>query len=220
MRTLTVLVALLMALPALVPAQQPAQSAEALAKALQQRYERIRDFTADFTQVYRGGTLRTQTREQGTVSVRKPGMMRWTYTKPDKKEFVSDGRKLYMYYPSDKQVFVSDVPADDQASTGAMFLAGRGEVTRDFTASRVDKPGAATVSLKLTPRKPQPEYQYLVVDLDAATLQIRGLTTLDRLGGENTLAFANLKENTGVAEKEFVFRIPRGVTVTANAPSR
>src|SRR5688572_23336860 len=134
MRTLTVLVALLMALPALVPAQQPAQSAEALAKALQQRYERIRDFTADFTQVYRGGTLRTQAREQGTVSVRKPGMMRWTYTKPDKKEFVSDGRKLYMYYPSDKQVFVSDVPADDQASTGAMFLAGRGEVTRDFTA--------------------------------------------------------------------------------------
>jgi outer membrane lipoprotein-sorting protein len=69
------------------------------------------------------------------------------------------------------------------------------------------------VALKLTPRKPEPEYEYLVVTVDPATLQIRALTTRDRQGGESTLTFSNLKENRGIPDKEFAFRIPRGVDV-------
>ena len=193
---------------------------EDLAKALQLRYERIRDFSASFTQTYRGGTLRTQAREQGTVSVKKPGMMRWIYTQPEKKEIVSDGRKLYLYYPSEKQVIVSDVPADTEASTGAMFLAGKGDLGRDFTAAAAESVVAGGVAIKLTPRRSQPDYEHLVIAIDPASLQIRALTTVDRLGGENTLTFTNLKENTGVSEKEFMFRIPGGVTVATNDSAR
>ena len=200
-------------------AQAASRSPEALAKALQQRYERIRDFTADFVQLYRGGVLRTQAREQGTVAVRKPGMMRWLYTQPVRKEIVSDGRKLYMYFPSEKDVVVSDIPAGDDASTGAMFLAGRGDVSRDFTATPAEAVSGG-VALKLTPRKPQPDYKHLVIELDPATLQIRALTTIDQLGGENAISFSNLKENTGISEKEFVFRMPRGVKVRTNDQSR
>ena len=196
-------------------AAQPA-TPDGLARALQLRYERIRDFSASFTQTYRGGTLRTQAREQGTVSVKKPGMMRWVYTQPEKKEIVSDGRKLYLYYPADKQVIVSDVPADSEASTGAMFLAGKGDLGRDFTAAPAESVVAGGVAIKLTPRRPQPDYEHLVIAIDPASLQIRALTTQDRLGGENTLTFTNLKENTGVSEKEFMFRIPGGVTVATN----
>src|SRR6185436_20856678 len=83
-------------------AAQARPSPDALARSLQQRYEGIRDFSADFTHTYRGGALRTQTREQGTVSVKKPGRMRWIYVKPEKKEFVSDGQKIYSYIPQDK----------------------------------------------------------------------------------------------------------------------
>ena len=57
----------------------------ALAKALQARYQTVRDFTADFVQTYRGGVLRTETRERGTVAVKKPGRMRWIYTEPGAK---------------------------------------------------------------------------------------------------------------------------------------
>ena len=70
-----------------------------------------------------------------------------------------------------------------------------------------------TAALKLTPRREEPEYEYLVVALDPATLQIRGLTKRDRQGGDSTLIFSNLKENRGISDKEFAFRIPRGVDV-------
>jgi outer membrane lipoprotein carrier protein len=201
---------------ALVPAIAAAQqrpAPEALAKSLQQRYQGIQDFSADFVQSYRGGVLRTQTRERGTVTVKKPGRMRWVYTQPERKEFVADGTKVYSYIPQDKQVIVSDVPADDQATTPALFLAGKGDISRDFTASYAEAAAPGTVALKLTPRRSEPEYEYLIVAIDPATLQIRALTTRDRQGGESTLTFSNLKENRGISDKEFAFRIPRGVDV-------
>ncbi|MBI4266095.1 MAG: outer membrane lipoprotein chaperone LolA [Acidobacteria bacterium] len=196
-----------------VPAAQSRYPADDLARSLQQRYRYIQDFSADFTQTYRGGVLRTQTTERGTVAVKKPGLMRWIYTSPERKEFVSDGRKIYFYTPQDRQVQVMDVPPEDQATTPDLFLAGKGDIVRDFTAAYADTAPAGTVALKLTPRRPQPEYEYLIVALDPTSLQIRGLTTRDRQGGESTLTFTNLKENTGLSDKDFAFRIPRGVDV-------
>ena len=211
--------AMLMATSVLV-AGQSRPSADALARSLQQRYQGIRDFSADFTHTYRGGALRTQTREQGTVSVKKPGRMRWLYTKPEKKEFVSDGRKIYSYIPQDRQVIVSNVPSDDEATTPALFLAGKGDISRDFTAAYIDSTTPGAVALKLTPRRSEPDYEYLVIAVDPATLQIRALTTRDRQGGESTLTFANLKENQGISDNEFTFRIPRGVDVTMTDGTR
>lgn len=192
---------------------QPADSPETVARALQKRYDGVRDFSADFAHTYRGGVLRTETREQGTVVIKKPGMMRWTYVKPERKEFVSDGRKVYSYIPDDKQVIVSDVPREDAATSPAMFLAGKGDIVRDFTSAFDGTPPAGSIALKLTPRKTEPEYDYLVVTVDAKSLQLRGLTTKDRQGGLSALTFINLKENTGISDKEFAFRIPRGVDV-------
>lgn len=186
---------------------------EALARSLQQRYQGVKDFSADFVHNYRGGALKTQTQERGKVTVKKPSRMHWTYTAPEKKEFVSDGVKIYSYIPEDKQVIVTDVPADDQATTPALFLAGKGDIVRDFSASYVEPTIPGTVALKLTPRRSEPDYEYLIVAVDPATLRIRALTTKDRQGGESTLVFNNLKENQGISDKEFAFRIPRGVDV-------
>src|SRR5437868_5992643 len=69
---------------------QTRQAPDALARALQQRYQGVRDFSADFTHTYRGGVLRTQASEHGTVVIKKPSRMRWVYTGPERKEFVSD----------------------------------------------------------------------------------------------------------------------------------
>lgn len=211
---LVLLVALLGA-PAYLHAQAK-PTADALAKSLQQRYQGIADFTADFSQSYRGGVLRTQTVEQGTVSVKKPGRMRWVYTKPEKKEFVSNGQKMYLYIPQDRQVVVSDVNTD-ASSTSSLFLAGKGDISRDFTAAYIDSPLQGTLALKLTPRRRQPDYDYLVVAIDPVSLQIRGLVTRDAQGGDSTLTFTNLKENQRISDKVFDFRIPRGVDVVNNA---
>ena len=184
-----------------------------LATSLQRRYQLIRDFSADFVQTYRGGVLRTQTAERGTVAIKKPGMMRWLYTNPERKEFVSDGRKIYFYTPQDKQVQVMDVPAATDATTPALFLAGRGDIARDFMASYIDPAPQGTLALKLTPRRSEPDYEYLIVAVDPTSLQIRSLTTRDHQGGDSTLTFSNLKENIGLTDKDFAFRIPRGVNV-------
>lgn len=193
---------------------------ELLARALQQRYQGIHDFSATFVHAYRGGVLRTQTTERGTVVIKKPGLMRWLYTNPERKEFVSDGRTVYAYIPSDKQVMVTTLPPDDQATTPALFLAGKGDIARDFTAAYAESPVPSATALKLTPRRAEPEYEYLIVAMDPVTLQIRALTTRDRQGGDSTLTFANLKENQGISDKEFVFRIPSGVDVITDGKSR
>src|SRR6185436_11845436 len=148
------------------PVAQTQPAADALARSLQQRYQGVRDFSASFVHTYRGGVLRTQTKEQGTVSVKKPGMMRWIYTAPEKKEFVSDGAKVYSYIPQDKQVIVSPVPPDSQATSPALFLAGKGDMARDFTPSYTTSPVPGAVALKLVPRRAEPEYEFLVVVVD------------------------------------------------------
>ena len=195
-------------------AAQTQQPPDTLARELQARYQSIRDFSADFVQSYRAGVLKTQSQELGTVAIKKPGKMRWTYTKPLRKELVSDGVKLYWYVPEDKQVIERDVST--QASTPDLFLSGRGDIARDFTASYADTTVQGTVALKLVPRKNEPEYQYLVVALDPRTLQIRALTTRDHQGGESTLTFSNMKENRGLSDRDFVFRRPSGVTVVTD----
>jgi outer membrane lipoprotein carrier protein len=193
-------------------------SPEALAKSVQQRYAGIRDFSADFVHVYRGGALRKQATERGTVAVKKPGKMRWVYSEPEKKEFVSDGVKIYSYIPQDRQVIVSSVPQGDDATTAVMFLAGKGDVARDFTATYPQSvpegvAPAGAIALNLVPRRSERDYDRLILFLDPATLQIRALTTNDRQGGESTFTFNNMKENKGLADKDFAFRIPRGVDV-------
>lgn len=219
MRAFTRIAVVLLLVPGLVRAQsRPA--ADTLAASLQSRYQGIKDFTADFVHTYRGGVLRTQTQERGTVMVKRPGRMRWVYSAPERKEFVADGRKIYAYIPEDRQVIVSVVPADDQATTPALFLAGKGDISRDFTAAYADSPDPGTVSLKLTPRKEEPEYEYLIVTIDPVTLQIRALTTRDRQGGDSTLTFSNLQENRGLADKVFAFLIPRGVEVITDGTSK
>ena len=213
---------LALVLAAMVAAAPADQTASELAAALQKKIDGVKDFSTDFTHAYQGGVLRKQITERGRLIVKKPGKMRWDYTAPEPKQFVSDGVKMYSYLPQDKQVTVASVPPEDQAATPALFLAGKGSLTRDFTASLVDAPAgmpAGTRGLKLVPKARQPDYDWLMLVVDPGTLAIRGLQTVDAQGGTSTFFFTNLKENVGIADKEFAFKIPRGVDVIS-APSR
>jgi outer membrane lipoprotein carrier protein len=203
-------------------AQQQAPAAE-LAQALQKKYNSIRDFSADFVHTYKGGALRKQITEKGRLLIKKPGKMRWDYTAPEAKQFISDGVKVYSYLPADKQVIVGTVPADDSASTPALFLTGKGDLTRDFTASIGEAPAGSapgTQALKLVPRKPQPDYDWLILLVEPGTLALKGMVTADAQGGTSVFSFTNLKENVGLAEKEFTFRMPRGVDVITDSGGR
>ena len=200
------------------PARPPAQE---VAAALQKKYDAIRDFTADFVHGSEGGILRKKQSEQGFVQVKKPGKMRWDYRVPEPKVFVSDGRRIYLYVPADNQVIVSAVPDEDQATTAVLFLVGKGNLTRDFTVSYADGGGPDSYSLRLQPKLPERDYDWLQIVVDRRTLQIRSLSAADSQGGRSTFQFSSFKENVGLSDKTFTFKIPRGADVTTNgAPSR
>jgi outer membrane lipoprotein carrier protein len=184
-----------------------------MAAALQARYHRIKDFSASFTQVYEGGVLRRKAVESGTVYVKKPGRMRWDYTSPQTKLFVSDGKTMYMYFPEDRQVMTSPMPEQDEATSAVLFLMGKGDVTRDFTARWADGGQPDEYALRLDPLIHQADYDWLEVTASRETLQIRTLTAGDAQGGRSVFTFTNFKENTGLADKLFQFSIPRGTEV-------
>ena len=195
-------------------------SAAQLTQSLQLKYDSIKDFSADFVHTYQGGVLRKLLTERGHVLIKKPGKMRWDYLAPEKKLFVSDGVKIYSYVPEDNQVIVSAVPEGDRAGAPVLFLAGKGNLTRDFKPEIVDVPAgfpSQTRAVKLVPKVPQPDYDALILVVDQQSLMLRGIVTIDAQGGRSAIAFANLKENVGTPDKMFAFSIPRGAEVISDA---
>src|SRR5262245_15604854 len=219
-RRCSIIVAALAALAPVRPMTATEPTAAEFAQALQKKYDAIKDFSADFVHAYEGGALHKKVTERGRLFIKKPGKMRWEYTTPEEKLFVSDGIKMYSYLPADKQVIVSTIPREDEATTPTLFLAGKGNLTRDFAPSLVELPKgmpAGSRTLKLVPKSRQRDYDWLMLVVDPATLTFRGLVTVDSQGGISSFSFANLKENSGLADKDFTFKIPRGVDIVSGA---
>ena len=198
----------------------PHDSATEVAGALQTKYDRVRDFTADFTQLHVGLLKKKGSVHSGKLQVKKPGKMRWDYTAPEKQLFVSDGSTIYLYVPADKQVTVSPVPKQD-ATSAMMFLTGKGNIVRDFAVTFTPKAPEGTYGLRLQPKVAERDYDWLELVVERSSLQIRQLTAANRQGGQETFTFTNFKENIGLSDKTFEFTIPRGVDVVhAGAPPK
>jgi outer membrane lipoprotein carrier protein len=199
-----------------ISSPQALPPASDVAGALQRKYDTIKDFSASFKQAYEGGVLRRKALESGTVYVKKPGKMRWDYTSPEKKLFISDGETIFLYFPAEKQVIKNAVPSQDQATSAVLFLMGKGNITRDFNVKWADGNSDATYRLRLDPKTRQAEYDWLEITADRDTFRIVGLTAADAQGGKSSFTFSNFKENAGLADKIFQFTIPRGTEVISS----
>src|SRR5207248_577065 len=83
------------------PGTLRAQDTRPLARAVDEHYNRLRSLQTDFTEIYRGdGAERT---ESGTLWLKKPRKMRWEYRSPREKLFLSDGKTVWFYLPSERQ---------------------------------------------------------------------------------------------------------------------
>ena len=215
-RALALAFAVISCLLARPEAQAPGQPPiDDLVASLQERYASIRDFSADFEHRVAGGVLSTTDVEHGVVRVKRPGQWRFDYTTPELKHFVSDGETVYAHFPNDREVIVSSVPPDAGASNPAAFLAGRGDLVRDFTATHAESPDAprGTWVIRLTPNRTDADYEWLELAIDRSSLEIRRMATADFQGAVSTYVFSNLKENQGLSDNVFAFEIPRDTDV-------
>jgi outer membrane lipoprotein carrier protein len=194
---------------AAAPAAVAPPAAEALARRIEERQRNIQDLQGRFTQTYRSGVLGRDVVERGTVSIKRPGRMRWEYRDPEAKTFVSDGKSFYFYVPADKQVIVRD-QADSRGVT-AMLLSGRVEILNQFDVGLEASPGGGS-RLRLSPRKPDGEVDRIYLDVDT-TDRIRTIEILDPQGNRSRFDFQDLRENVGLPDRLFHFEVPRGVEV-------
>jgi outer membrane lipoprotein carrier protein len=186
--------------------------AEALARRVEVRHRSLGDLTARFAQSYRSGMLGREVVEKGTVSLKPPGRMLWEYRDPERKTFVSDGRRFYFYVPAERQVIVREQA--DMRGIPALLLSGRGDVLAQFAVTLDDKAPPGRQRLLLVPRKPDPEVDQVVLDVDA-TDRIRGIAVRDTQGNRSRFEFDDIKENVGLKDRIFEFKVPQGVEVIA-----
>jgi outer membrane lipoprotein carrier protein len=205
------------ALLALVPAQTaPAQDAAKLLDKVQRYYDQTKDFSADFHQSYTRVALSKTTESSGRVTIKKPGMMRWEYKKPEEKLFVADGTQLTVYEPEIEQAIIDPNFKTAELSTSISFLWGQGKLSDSFNATVGDAAKYSldkTVSvLELVPKK-DATYQKLVLVLDPKTNQVVESILFETSGNTNRFKFKNPALNKGVKEDLFKFTPPPGVDI-------
>ena len=180
---------------------------------IQQRYENTSDFEANFVQEYIGKVMKTIQRGEGKVYFKKKGMMRWDYRVPNQK-LISNGHTLWYFQPDENQVFVSDVSKVLKERTPLAFLAGEGNLSRDFTLlnfSQSEKD--ETFVLEIAPKEPYPALAKLALTVDRRTYQVVQSDVIDGLGNVTRTRFTDIKTNVNLSNSLFQFTIPPGAEV-------
>jgi outer membrane lipoprotein carrier protein len=202
------------------PAQPPAQALTApevreLVARMQKFYEVTEDFRADFTQEYQYKVLKRTQISHGTVLFKKPGLMRWEYQRPSPRTFVLAGDKVYAYDPAAMTLTKAAV-ATDQLSASVTFLFGVGKLEDEFAIRKVECPRGFTclgTRLELTPKKTDPRFKKIFLEVDPKTAQVHRSTVVDPDGSENAITFERLRTNTQVSTEAFKLTPPEGTQV-------
>lgn len=182
---------------------------------LQTKYNKLSSLSADFTQIYTGSQTR---RESGRLLLKKPGKMRWDYTTPETKLFISDGKTLYEYVPAEKYASKSSIRDSGDMRAPFAFLLGRGNLRRDFKKIEFAKEAPARAGnkvLRMTPKRAA-DFRELLVEIEPSSLQIARLTLIEGGGSRSDFLFSNLQENPPVSAAQFVFKAPPGVEIKTN----
>jgi len=100
-------------------------------RGVEHRYNRAQTVEVLFEQTFTAPRRGPKT-ERGELFLRKPGRMRWQYTTPAGKLFVSDGKYIYLYTPGTQRVERSKVKETDDMRAPLAFLLGKLDFQRDF----------------------------------------------------------------------------------------
>jgi outer membrane lipoprotein carrier protein len=178
-----------------------------LLKAVENRYNRAQTLQVVFHEAYTGPGQPRRT-ESGTLLLRKPGRMRWDYTSPQGKLFVSDGKYLWLYTPSNNQVEKMKVKESDDMRAPLAFLLGKLHFDKEFRnlQARPAEDGTLITAEPKTENLPYTSVEF-VVSPDKQIRRVK-VTGYDRSILE--FEFDQEKLNPALEARLFQFKMPPG----------
>ncbi|PSH05461.1 MAG: outer membrane lipoprotein carrier protein LolA [Acidobacteria bacterium] len=195
-------------------AQSHGTDVRQLAAMIDARYNGMKSLRADFNEVYSGGRMRRS--ESGTLWIKKPGKMRWDYTSPQKKVFVTNGATAWFYVPGEHQARRTPLKKLDDLRSPLRYLLGRTKLEKELRGLslaldvRPEKTG--NVVLRGIPVGMEDRVSQVLLESDAQGFLRR--IVMDELDGSRTeFRLENQRENLAISDAEFNFHPPAGVEV-------
>lgn len=207
------LAGLLVSAPAMAQAAEPTTVKEIVAQ-VEATYKSVQSLKADFVQVSRSAAMGEGEKQRGRIQLMRPRLMRWDFTQPEVRLFVTDGRTMWVYSPSEKQVFVTEDLGTDAGGVDQL-LSTLENLEEFFEVKLIDSPtvGERRVHvLELTPRKAS-GFKHLRIELTRGKYELERLVIVDAFDNETEMSFSNLKLNAPIASTEFTFQAPEGTQV-------
>ena len=183
-------------------------------KGIENRYNRARTVEVLFQQTYSAPRRGPKT-EAGQLFLRKPGRMRWQYTAPAGKLFVSDGKYFYLYTPSANRVERTKVKESDDMRAPLAFLLGRLDFQRDFRKF-ITRQRGSDLSITAEPRSDSAPFTQVEFRVGPA-FEIRELEVTGLDNSVMLYRFENEKLNPPLSDKLFRFQPPPGAEIVEEA---
>jgi len=191
-----------------------AQDNDALVRKVDDHYNHLSSLRAHYAEHYSGmGMDRT---EEGTLLLKKPGRMRWSYATPVGKVFVLDGKFAWFYTPGDAQT--TRVPAKelDDLRSPLRFLLGHTQLSKELDGLAVapDGPG---FRISGVPKGMAQRVKLLSLWVTSAgAIERMRLEEVD--GAVTEFTFSAMQENVPLKDADFAFIPPAGVSVVEGLP--
>jgi len=189
---------------------------EDIAQKLQSSYENTKDLKSDFVQEAYIKSVRKTQREDGSVYFKNPKSMLWEYTKPKGKKLVINSQMAWLYLPAEKVAYRQKSESIFQSKFLINFFAGTGKLKDDFIIKYAEPKATDKEDnylLVLSPKEKTAACNSVRMTVDRNNSYILQISFDDIMGNSTTLKFSNIAINTGLEQKMFQFRPPKGVEV-------
>lgn len=205
---------LLLAMLFMAPVLACAQDADALLRRVDEHYNRLTSLQARYTEHYTGmGLDRT---ESGTLLLKKPGRMRWSYDQPEGKVFVLDGKFAWFYTPGDAQAQRLPAKQLDDLRSPLRFLLGHTQLKKELVNLTITNDSHG-IHIAGVPAGMEQRLRRLTLDV-TSTGEIQHMKLEEVDGATTEFTFTQVKENIPTREADFVFSPPAGVTIVDALP--
>lgn len=181
-------------------------------KGVESRYNRAKTLQVFFHERYTGQGRPRQS-ESGQLTLRKPGKMRWDYTVPEGKLFVSDGKQVYLYNPGLNRVERMPLKESEDMRAPLAFLLGKLDFNKEFRDFALKTEGADFV-ISANAKSDKLPYEKIEM-LVTGSWEIRRLVISGQDSSVLVFEFDQEKLNPRVDDSRFKFKMPAGATLAS-----